>query len=305
MKKRLFAILSVFGLLFGIVGMSSCSNSSNTLVISGKEYSEQQILAHMVAELLDHRTDIKIKRKIGLGGTPVVFAAMKKGSVDVYIEYTGTAYVTILKHEEMLEGENVADRIYQAIKSEFKEDYGMEVLDQMGFNNTYVMVVTPEFALEHNLEKISDLIAIASQLHGAFTPEFLNRHDGILGLQEAYGFEFGDNSLLEGTLRYTALTSSNNPVNITSAFATDSLIQKQGLVVLEDDLHFFPPYFGFPLVGKRAAEKFPEIIPILNELAAVLSSDEVMLSLNYQVDEEQKEPREVALTFLREQGLID
>src|SRR5690554_303110 len=141
MKKRLFAILSVFGLLFGIVGMSSCSNSSNTLVISGKEYSEQQILAHMVAELLDYRTDIKIKRKIGLGGTSVVFEAMKKGSVDVYIEYTGTAYVTILKHEEMLEGENVADRIYQAIKSEFKEDYGMEVLDQMGFNNTYVMVV--------------------------------------------------------------------------------------------------------------------------------------------------------------------
>lgn len=299
MKKKLFLVGAAAALAVGLSSLSGCGSKGASITVAGKEYTEQRILTHMVAELIEQRTDIKVIRKDGLGGTPVVFNAIKKGSIDLYVEYSGTAYVDVLKHAP------TSDQalVYNTVKSELDSLHGgLKALDQFGFNNTYVMTVTQAFATEHNLTKISDLKPIQNILHGGFTLEFLNRQDGIIGLEETYDFAFDKTSGLDGTLRYTALM--NNSINVTSAFGTDSLIEKLGLVVLEDDLNFFPPYYAFPLMRKETYEKYPEIIPLMAELATFLSSDQVMINLNYRVDEAQIEPRVVARDFLLEKGLI-
>lgn len=300
MKKKLFMVGAVAALAVGMSSLSGCGGGTTgpRLVVAGKDYSEQMILTHLVAEMIENRTEIKVVRKDNLGGTLVVFEALKKGSIDMYIEYSGTAYVELLKHEPI----SNPQLVYDVSSTELEEKYNFKSLGQFGFNNTYVMTVTQDFATAHNLEKVSDLVPIADQLHGGFVFEFLNRQDGIIGLEETYGFEFGQTSALEGTLRYTSLV--NGDINITSAFGTDSLIDKLGLVVLEDDLNFFPPYYAFPLLRAETYEKYPEIIPLMAELAEELSSEEVMIGLNSQVDEGQLEPRVVARAFLLEKGLI-
>lgn len=298
MKRKLVKFGLAAALAVGISALASCGPKGPTITVAGKEYSEQQILTHMVAEIIENRTDIRVRRRVGLGGTLVVFQALRTGSIDMYVEYSGTVYVTILGHDPVTD----PTYVYNQGTAELEELYGLKALGQFGFNNTYVITVTPEFAAQHNLEKISDLIPIADQLHGGFTFEFMNRQDGILGIQEVYGLQFGQTSALEGTLRYTSLINGN--INVTSAFGTDSLIEKLGLVVLEDDLGVFPPYYAFPLLRPEIYEKYPEILPLMAELAEVLDSDEVMIGLNYLVDEEQMEPRVVARNFLIEKGLI-
>ena len=133
------------------------------------------------------------------------------------------------------------------------------------------------------------------------TYEFMNREDGLLGLQKKYNLRFKENIGINGSLRYTAL--DNNEINITSAFATDGLLKKFDLVCLEDDKSLFPPYYAIPLVRGDVAEKYPEIVPLIAELGQLLT-DDVMVELNYQVDEMQKAPSEVATQFLKAQGLI-
>lgn len=296
--KLLKKMISMGAAVAMLIGASACSPQEK-LVIGGKEYTEQRILAHLISELIEDRTDIQVERKDGLGGTLVVYNALKAGSIDLYIEYSGTVYVTIFGNETSSDMEYV----YNQAKTLVKDENNFDVLSQFGFNNTYVMAVTQEFAQLHNLEKISDLIPIADELHGGFTYEFINRQDGLIGMEETYGFEVGEVSAFEGTLRYQALENGN--INITTAFGTDSLIQKLNLVALEDDLSFFPPYYAFPMLRGGILEKYPILADLSDELAAVLNNDAAMIALNYQVDELQLEPREVARAFLIEQGLID
>ncbi len=268
-----------------------------TLVIAGKDYTEQFILPHLIAELLENKTDLHIERKINLGGTKVCFAALRSGDIDLYVEYSGTAYGDILGKPLMTD----MQRVYEITKTEFQEKFNLMVLKQMGFNNTYTIATTPEIAGRYHLQKISDLTPIARDFATAMSFEFLNRQDGLPGLSQHYGFEFGKNNAMNAAQRYIAL--NNGDVQFIDAFSTDGLLKKFNLVILADDKAFFPPYYAIPVMRTETASAYPEIIPLIASLGEALTNS-IMMELNYRVDQLQEDPRVVAADFLRKQGLI-
>lgn len=304
MKQRKIqkGILSATAILlvitFVVSGLSSMNRSDKVIKIGSKDFTEQLILANMFSDLIEEKTDITVERKINLGGTQVCFSALNSGSIDMYFDYSGTAYGDTLNYPPSTDMEAV----YNTVKKDFKEQYNIDVLKQMGFNNTYVVAVKEETANKYNLKSISDLKGVASKLTAGTTFEFLNREDGLLGLMKHYGFKFKDTVGLDGASRYLALT--NNETDVIDAFSTDGLLKKFSLVTLEDDENFFPPYYAIPLVRDEVVEEYPEIVPIIEELGSKLT-DEIMMELNYKVDELQMEPDVVARDFLVENGFID
>lgn len=297
-QKRLLVISSIFIILvFVFSSITKVNTNSKSITIGSKDYSEQIILGHMVADLIEEKTDISVNRKVNLGGTQVCFSALKSGDIDLYIEYSGTAYGDTLGYKPISD----VEKVYDTVKNDFKEKYDIEVLSQMGFNNTYTLAVKEETAKKYNLESISDLSRVASNLKSGTTLEFLNRDDGFPGLTKEYNFAFNDSIGLDGSSRYTALV--NDKVDVIDAFATDGLLKKFELKTLKDDKNFFPPYYAMPIVRGETVEEFPEIAPLLEELSTVLN-DTVMMELNYKVDELQIDPADVAREFLEEQGLI-
>lgn len=300
-KKKLYKTILIVAacaivVLFAVNAFRPAKQEKN-ITISGIDFTEQEILMNMLAELIESNTDISVTKANLLGGTSMCIQAMERGDIDLYVEYSGTGYVDVLKHPTSSDMQHV----YDTVKKEFKEKYNIDVLEQMKFNNTYVMAVTKETAAKYNLTKISDLKNVSQNMVSGTTYEFMNREDGLLGLQKKYNLRFKENIGINGSLRYTAL--DNNEINITSAFATDGLLKKFDLVCLEDDKSLFPPYYAIPLVRGDVAEKYPEIVPLIAELGQLLT-DDVMVELNYQVDEMQKAPSEVATQFLKAQGLI-
>ncbi len=194
------------------------------------------------------------------------------------------------------------EEVYNTVKQDFKELYNIDVLKQMGFNNTYVLAVTKETADKYNLSTISDLSKVGKELKAGTTLEFLNRIDGIPGLIKHYGFNFKDAIGLDGSPRYVALM--NKETDVADAFSTDGLLKKFELVTLQDDKNFFPPYYAIPLMRGEIAEEYPELVPLIEELGGVLT-DELMVELNYKVDELQMEPSVVAREFLIENSFIN
>ncbi|MBH1941965.1 ABC transporter permease subunit [Mobilitalea sibirica] len=300
-RKRRKLILSftaaVLVVILSFSALSGINRNEKILRFSSKDFTEQHILLHMFSDLIEDRTDISVERKANLGGTQVNFSALKSGDVDIYIDYSGTAYGDTLNYPPISDMEEV----YNTVKADFKEKFDIEVLKQIGFNNTYVLAVTKETADQYNLKTISDLAKVASNLKAGTTLEFLNREDGLLGITRHYNFEFKDKIGLDSSPRYVALM--NKETDVVDAFSTDGLLKKFELVSLEDDKNFFPPYYAIPLVRGEALKKFPEIVPVIEELGDMLS-DEIMIELNYKVDELQMEPENVAREFLIENGLI-
>lgn len=187
--------------------------------------------------------------------------------------------------------------VYNTVKTEFKEKYNIEVLSQMKCNNTYILAVKPETAEKYGLSNVSDFAKVASSFKSGTTFEFTNRESGLIGLEQAYNFKIGENIPLDGAPRYTALI--NDEVDVIDAFATDGLLKKFELSVLEDDKGFFTPYYAMPIMSEKALEEYPEIVPILEELGNVLTND-VMSELNYRVDVLQQSPEQVAKDFLKD-----
>ncbi len=293
--------LSFFALVIAIIftfsAIANIDNKQKVIRIASKDFTEQHILANMFSDLIEDRTDITVDRKINLGGTQVCFAALKSGDIDMYIDYSGTAYGDTLNYPPITD----MNEVYNTVKSDFKEQFNIDVLKQMGFNNTYVLAVTKETADQYNLKTISDLAKVASKLTSGSTLEFLNREDGIPGLTKHYNFDFKDQIGLDGSPRYLALV--NKETDVVDAFSTDGLLKKFELVTLKDDKNFFPPYYAVPLVRGEIMETYPELEPIIEELGSKLT-DEIMVELNYKVDELQMEPDVVANEFLKESGLL-
>lgn len=300
-RKKQKVVLSTVAILliltFVVSGLSNMNQSNKVIRIGSKDFTEQVVLANMFADLIEEKTDLTVERETNLGGTQVCFAALNSGSIDLYFDYTGTAYGDILKYPTNTDMEEV----YQTVKEELKEKYNLDVLQQMGFNNTYVVAVKEETANQYHLRSISDLNDVASKLTLGTTFEFLNREDGLLGLTKHYGFEFKDAVSLDGGSRYIALM--NNETDVVDAFSTDGLLKKYGLVTLKDDENFFPPYYAIPIASSEIVEKYPEIVPLIEELGSKLT-DEIMIELNYKVDELQMDPEVVGREFLVENGLI-
>lgn len=271
--------------------------SEKVISIGTKDFTEQVLLGNMAAELIEENTDIAVSRKFDLGGTQVCFGAITGGDIDMYVEYSGTAYSDTLKYTPISD----TQKVYDTVKQDFKDKYEIETLKQMGFNNTYTMAVTEETAEKYNLKTISDFAKIANKMKAGMTFEFSNREDGFPGLEKKYDFKMKESVALDGAARYVAL--SNDEVDAIDAFATDGLLKKFSLRTLEDDKSFFPPYYAIPILRSETMVQYPEIVLLIENLGEVLSN-EVMMELNYKVDELQQDPRTVAREFLEEMNLI-
>lgn len=274
-------------------------NSKADLRIGSKEGCESVILGNMMADLIEAKTDLKVERKMSLGGTMIAFQALAGGEIDIYPEYTGTAYGTIL-------GNNIVpgmtkEEVYNEVKNQIKDQYDIEILENYGFNNTYVLAVTKETADKYNLKTVSDLKNVNGTFKLGCSPEFAVRDDGLPGIEKTYGVKFKSSHNFSGTLMYTAITSGE--VDVITAFSTDGLLQKYDLVLLEDDKNFFPPYFMLAFVNGDTLKKYPELLEPLSIMYGLLD-DNMMQSLNYKVVEEGQDRADVARTFLLENGLV-
>ncbi|HKL85545.1 MAG TPA: glycine betaine ABC transporter substrate-binding protein [Treponemataceae bacterium] len=277
--------------------LSSCKNKENTIVVSSKNYNEALILGNMYASIIEHNTDLTVVRKLNLGGTNVAFQAIKSGSIDLFPEYTGTGYVSIMKRSDTSDPQ----KVYEAMKEYYNENFDIAVLSPTGFNNTYAMAVRQDTAEKYNLKTCSDLAKVSDKLILGSTFEFAERDDGYLGMQKMYNMVFKDSKCVDGALRYQALANGNS--DVIDAFTTDGLLKMYNLVVLEDDLNFFPPYHGVPIVRNETIKKHPEVKVQLERLAGLIN-DQTMIEMNYLVDNDGQDPEKVADNFLRSQGLI-
>lgn len=286
-----------------LIFFSACDQKDEPgkIVIAGKEFTEQFILAHIMGEYLQENTDMDVEVKDGLGGVFVLHEAMKKGEIDMYIEYTGTALENVIEQE--FDPEMSPEEIYKLTKEMYEDEFNMTWLEPLGFNNTYTLAMRSELYNELDIETYSELKKYTPDLIFGADSEFFERDDGYDGLLAAYEFEdFADKVSIEPDLMYEA--AEKGEVDIIDAFATDARIDQFNLEVLDDDKGFFPPYDAAIVIRNEILELNPELEDVLNELGGLLDDDR-MRELNGRVNLEGKKAKEVAIEFLKEEGLID
>jgi glycine betaine/choline ABC-type transport system substrate-binding protein len=275
-----------------------------TIRVGSKNFTEQFIMNEFLALKLED-AGYPVERNFGLGGTAVLMEAVFADELDVFVEYTGTGLIAMLQQElpEIPEDSDttMADEVYRLTKEGYAQEYGLTWLEQMDWNNTYALAVSREFSEEHGVTTTSDLEPLAGDLNLGTDLEFQVRDDGLPGLVETYGFEFGNVTPGDPGLMYQAVAEGD--VDVITAYTTDGRIPALDLVVLEDDKGFFPPYYAAPVVRNAILEESPEIADVLNELADQFSDEEIQ-ALNYEVDENGAEPVDVARDILEEKGLI-
>jgi osmoprotectant transport system permease protein len=249
----------------------------------------------MFAQLLEAR-GIVVTRRPGLGATEVAFGALRAGAIDVYPEYTGTGLLVILRETPQADPQVV----FATVQRAFDERFAVRWLPPLGFENTYAIAVRRETASRHELRTLSDLARVAPRLTAGLTPDFIGRPDGLPGLQRAYGMRFAGVRPLAQALKYRALASG--AVDVVDGYSTDGLIDRYGLVVLDDDRHFFPPYEAAALVGARLRREDPAAIAALSELSGRLDVRR-MRALNARVEVRGESVADVAAVALRDLGL--
>lgn len=268
------------------------------IVIAGKLGPEPEILINMYALLIEEETDMEAVVKPNFGKTTFLYEALKSGEVDIYPEFTGTITSSLLKHPPKTSNDPV--EVYEKARDGILKQDKLVLLPPMRYQNTYAVAVPRQLAEQHQLQTISDLKRVESQLKAGFTLEFADREDGNKGLQSVYGLNLTV-ATMEPALRYQAIQTG--AIQITDAYSTDPELAQYDLQVLEDDQQLFPPYQGAPLLSAALLEKHPELEAIINQLAGQISEQE-MSDMNYQVGVEGKSAKEVARAYLTAQGLL-
>lgn len=304
MSHRLRGLLGLVGL--GVVaallltltigGVKAARGRGEGLAVGSKTFSESWILAEIYAQRLERVTGEPVRRRHALGGTLLLFEGLRSGALDLYPEYTGTGLVTILGRE--VPGD--PSRVLPTVREAFAEQWDMTWLSPQGFNNTYAMAMPRAKAEALGIRTVSDLRG-HPELRAGLATEFIAREDGWPGLAERYGLTLDTEPLaMEAGLMYRAAASDE--VDLISAYGTDARIDKFDLLVLEDDLQFFPPYRATPLLAPGVAEAHPEIAQALAPLAGLLDDAE-MRRLNGEVDIRKRDPTDVAREWLDRQSL--
>jgi osmoprotectant transport system substrate-binding protein len=277
---------------------ASCARGSgDTVTVGSKNFTEELILGELYAQALEH-AGIAVTRKLNLGTTDIAMAALKRGEIDLYPEYTGTALLNVLH----LPPDSNSARTYATVKRAYAQQFGLAWLAAAPMNDTQALATTQAVAGREAISQLSDLAPKANELRLGAVPEFLTRADGLPGLQKKYGgFKFKSTKIVDNGLKYQAL--AHGDVDVIIAFSTEGQLKANNLVVLEDDKHLFPPYQVAPVVREAVLDAKPALAKPLNKLAPLLTTD-VMQNLNLQVDGPQKrEPADVARDFLKQNDL--
>ena len=276
----------------------SCSRSGGRIVIGSKNFTEQILLGELLAQYLEAKTKLRVERRLNLGGTFICHRAIVSGQIDLYVEYTGTALTAILNRAPVRDPRQA----YQQVRDAYLAQFGIEWLRPLGFENTFAIVVRGEDARRLNLRTISDLAPHAPRWRAGFGYEFMERADGFPGLARTYGLRFAEPPrIMDLGLIYRALRERQ--VDVVAGNSTDGVIAALDLVALDDDRHYFPPYEAVPIVRVETLRRHPELRALLEQLGGRISAEE-MRRLNYAVDGEHRDPREVIRAFLRTKGLL-
>jgi osmoprotectant transport system substrate-binding protein len=290
-------LLAIVPAVFFLV-LSSCSSSrSDRIVIASKNFTESLILGELVAQQLEAQTNLKVERRFYLAGTYICHQGMLAGRIDVYPEYTGTALTALLK--EKPEGDR--RQVYDRVKTEYERRFRLTLGSTFGFNDTFAMEIRGEDARRLNIRTLSQAAAYAPQWRAGFGYEFMERPDGYKGLAATYGLHFGvpprvmDLGLLARALK-------DHQIDLAAGNTTDGLIPALDLFVLEDDRHYFPPYEAVPVIRDETLRRHPEVRSGLAQLEGKISDTE-MQQLNYAVDGQHRDVKEVVREFMRKKGL--
>ena len=294
--KRILRTMTLLMVMLALLLTAGCASKSSKVVkIGHKNYTEQRLTGRLMAVYLEskgYKTEV-----FELAGTMLCFNALKSDQIDMYPEFTGSAYGAILDQSDILG----VDETYNFVKSRFEDEYGITWLTPLGWNNTYVLSVTKETMEKYDLKTLSDVIPVSGEMVIGCDSEFVSRVDGLIGLMEAYpGLEFKDVMSMDQGLTYAALAGGDLDIN--ASYSTDGRIAKYGLINLADDKNFFPPYYVTPILKMDYAEKNPEIVKALEELGNQWTEEELQ-KYNLMVDEG-GDLKEVATMMLKDKGLI-
>ena len=290
-------ILGLFIVIFGAY-FSLNSKKDKTINIATKPMTEGYILGQMLTELIEQDTDLKVNITNGVGGgTSNIHPAIVKGEFDLYPEYTGTSWETVLKKENGYD-----ESKFDELQKEYKEKYNLEYVNLYGFNNTYGLAVNKDIAEKYNLKTYSDLAKISNNLIFGAEYDFFEREDGYKELQKVYNMNFKKQIDMDIGLKYQAM--KDKKIDVMVIFTTDGQLAISDVVVLEDDKKMYPSYRAGTVVRSEILSEYPELKPVLEKLNNILD-DKTMADLNYQVESEGKKPEDVAREYLQEKGLLE
>jgi osmoprotectant transport system permease protein len=293
-RSSKFAVAAAAGavaLVMLIAGLLWSERAHGRIVIGSKDFTEQVILGEMLAQLIEQNTPLKVQRKLNLGDTLVCETAMRAGDLDLYVEYTGTALTAVFKQPVLLDSSEVNARVAASYAAT-----GRTMLAPLGFNNTYVILVRGEEARRLGLKTISDAARYSPNWRGGFGSAFLDREDGYRGLVQTYGLRFAEPPMaMNLSLTYRALAEKQ--VDLISGDATNGLIAKLDLFVLEDDRRYFPPYFAVPVIRSEVLGRRPDLRAIFDRLAGKVT-DQEMRQMNYEADVERRDAAVIVKDFL-------
>jgi len=264
------------------------------VVVGSKNFTESDLLSEIVAQQIERRTSLPVERRLHLGGTFVCHRAITAGDIDLYVEYTGTAFTAILKQPPIAN----PDSVYRYVAAVYARDFKLRWTAPLGFNNTFAILVRRADAERDGLRSIADLARVAPRWKAGFGYEFLERADGFAGLAKVYGLTFSQPpTAMDLGLTYRAL--ADRRVDVIAGNSTDGQIAALDLVALSDDRGYFPPYQAAPVVRAATLEKYPAVAAALAELGGKISDAE-MRRLNALADVEHKDIADIARTWLAE-----
>jgi glycine betaine/choline ABC-type transport system substrate-binding protein len=261
------------------------------IVVGSKDFTESRILSELVSQVVEANTGLKVEQASELSGD-LCHRNLVSGLIDCYVEYTGTAFTAILRHKPISDPREV----YDQVKRDYESQFNCEWLEPLGFNNTFAILVRGDVARRLNLKTISEVARYAPGWRAGFGQDFMSREDGYPGFARTYGLKFSEAPReMDLSLSYQALASGQ--VDLIAGNSTDGLIDKLGLYQLEDDRRYFPPYEAAPVVRRETLDHYPELRDAISKLAGKLTNEQ-MRKLNYAVDGEKRDVKEVVREFL-------
>lgn len=295
----------------GLTSLAGCTSflggGGGSVKVGSKQFTEQELLGYMAYEALKANTDVNVVNEVGLGGTTTNFRAVKNDEIDLYWEYTGTAWATLPpKHDKVITDPK---KIYQKVDEEFNSEHSLDFLQRAPFNNTYVLTANPNWVEKTGVKTISDFAKYVNDGNTDFTvvlnAEFEKRPDGWPGLAKHYGFDDVRSNIkvknVSSGLTYQTVGQGDAQIGV--GFNTNPKIVKFDLTVLEDDKKFFPVYNPAPVANQKALEANSAIEEPLNAIGPKLSTDKIR-SLNKKVSIDGADAQKTAREFLKSEGLI-
>jgi osmoprotectant transport system substrate-binding protein len=266
-------------------------------VVGAKNFTEQVVLGELLAQEIEAKSNLKVERRFYLAGTYICQQALVSGRIDAYVEYTGTALTAVLKQPV----DRDPQRVFETVRRLYASRYNVVVAQPLGFENTFAMVIRGDDSRAMHLATLSQAAQYTPHWRLGVGYEFEQRPDGLPGLSTAYGFKFAAAPrTMDLGLLYRAL--NEHQVDMIAANSTDGPIQAFGLVALQDDKHYFPPYQAVPLVRAEALARWPQIETALDALTEKITADD-MRAMNEAIDGQHRDPAQVVREFRNRKGL--